>query len=84
MLTYNDFANRFGASLLDQEFLAFLTNTFADLTEYNVLESDYMVSEETGVELGFTNDTAEYDGDDNVVIDRGTRSFLILIFIQHP
>lgn len=71
MLSYKEFTDRFGVSLFDKEFQAFLTNTFTDLTEYNILNGDYMISENTGLEIGFTNNDAVYDDDENVVFENG-------------
>ncbi|MRG43929.1 hypothetical protein GFS24_02330 [Chitinophaga sp. SYP-B3965] len=82
MLSYKEFTNRFGASLLEQEFRAFLTNTFTDITEYNILESDYMISEEMGFEIGFTNKGAVYDEDANVIFEKGDPIFSH--FIVYP
>ena len=82
MLSYKEFTNRFGTSLLDNEFQAFLTNTFADHTEYDILESDYIISEKTGLEIGFTNNDAVYDDDDNVIFEKGNPIFSH--FIAYP
>lgn len=75
MLSFKDFTKHFGSSLFDKGFQSFLTDTFSDLTEYNVTESDYITSEDTGIELGFTNRDAVYDDDDNVVFEKGNPTF---------
>jgi hypothetical protein len=82
MISYKEFTRRFGASLFDAEFQAFLTNTFSDLTEYNILESDYITSNETGLEIGFTNNDAEYDEDDKVIFRKGNPIFSH--FVAYP
>jgi len=64
MLSYKDFTRHFDLSLFDKDFQKFLTNSFSDLTEYNILESDYITSEKAGIDLGFTNNEAVYDDDD--------------------
>lgn len=75
MLSYKDFTKHFGKSLFDEGFQNFLANTFSDLTEYDILESDYIVSEINGIELGFTNKDAIYDDDDNVIFEKGNPLF---------
>lgn len=82
MLSYTDFTKYFGASLFDKDFQTFLTNTFSDLTEYNILDSDYISSAKAGIDLGFTNNTAVYDGDENIVSEKGNPLFSH--FILHP
>ena len=74
MLSYKDFTKHFGASLLDKGFQSFLSNHFSDLTEYNVREGDYITSEETGLEIGFTNNAA-YDDKDNLIFEPGNPIF---------
>jgi hypothetical protein len=75
MLSYRDFTKHFGTSLSDEGFQNFLHNTFSDLTEYDILESDYITSEKDGVELGFTNNEAVYDDDENIVFEKGNPIF---------
>ena len=82
MLSYKDFTKHFGLSLFDKGFQTFLGNTFSDLTEYDILESDYITSENNGIELGFTNNEAVYDDDDNVVFEKGNPMFSH--FILYP
>jgi hypothetical protein len=75
MLSYRDITKHFGSSLFDKDFQSFLTKTFSDLTEYNILESDYIISADTAIELGFTNNDAVYDDDDNIVFEQGNPIF---------
>jgi hypothetical protein len=82
MLSYKDLTKYFGTSLFDKNFQTFLINTLSDLTEYNILESDYIISENNGVEIGCTNIDAVYDDDDNIVLDKGNPIFSH--FILYP
>lgn len=82
MLSYLDFTKHFGTSLSDEGFQNFLRNTFSDLTEYDILESDYITSEKDGVELGLTNNEAVYDDDENIVFEKGNPIFSH--FILYP
>ena len=82
MLSYKDFTQHFGLSLFDKNFQFFLTSSFSDLTEYNILESDYVTSMKDGVELGFTNDEAVYDDDENIVLEKDNPIFSH--FILYP
>ncbi len=75
MLSYKDLTKYFGLSLFDLTFQTFLTKTFSDLTEYDILESDYISSENAGIEFGFTNTEAIYDDDENIVFDEGNPLF---------
>lgn len=75
MLLYKDLTKYFGASLLDKDFQVFLKKTFSDLTEYNILESEYIISFRAGIELGFQNDEALFDYDENVVFEQGNPIF---------
>ena len=75
MLSYTNFTKYFGHYLNDNRFKLFLTNTFNDLTEYNILKSNYIISEEMGIELGFTNNDAVYDDDDGVIFEQGNPIF---------
>ena len=74
MLSYTDFIKHFGLSLSDETFQTFLSN-FSDLTDYNILESDYITCGKDGVDLGFTNNEAVYDDDENVVFEKGNAVF---------
>lgn len=82
MLSYQDLTKNFGTNLSDTDFQLFLTSTFSDLTEYNILESDYITSEKTGIELGFINNDAVYDDDENIVFEKGNPVFSH--FILYP
>lgn len=75
MLSYKDFTKYFGTSLFDKGFQTFLSKTFSDLTEYNILEGDYIASDKSGIELGFTNNDAVYDDDENVIFETGNPVF---------
>ncbi len=79
MLSYKDFTKRFGTNLFDEEFQTFLQSIFTDLTKYDILESDYLISENIGIELGFSNNEAIYDDDDKVVFEKGNPVFSHLI-----
>jgi hypothetical protein len=75
MLSYKDLTKHFGSSLYQRGFQIFLASTFSDLTEYNITESDYITSETSGVELGFTNKEAIFDDDEGVVFEKGNPIF---------
>jgi hypothetical protein len=80
MLSYKDFTKHFGSSLFDKGFQTFLSDTFSDLTKYDILESDYITSEKNGIQLGFTNNDAVYDDDENIVFEKGNPVFSHFIF----
>lgn len=82
MQSYKDFTKHFGISLFDKTFQDFLTNIFSDLTEYNILENDYITSAKGGMELGFTNNEAVYDDEESVVFEKGNPIFSH--FILYP
>jgi hypothetical protein len=82
MLSYKDFTKYFGLGLLDKDFQSFLTSSFTDLTDYDILEGDYICSELTGIEIGFTNKETLYDDDENVVFEKGNPIFSH--FTLHP
>jgi len=75
MQSYKDLSNHFGTNLYDPSFNSFLHANFSDLTEYNVAESDYVISEEKGIELGFINEDAEFDEDEELVFNEGSPMF---------
>ena len=75
MLTYKDLTKYFGSSLFDKSFQTFLSDTFSDLTKYDILKCDYITSEKNGIELGFTNNDAVYDDDENFVFEKGNPIF---------
>jgi len=60
----------FGRHLESKTFQAYLTEHFNDLTEYNILDCDYISSIMKGIELGFTNDTAVFD-DTQMLFEKG-------------
>jgi len=75
MLSFKDFTRFFGSFLTDNDFQSFLSNTFSDLSDYNVSLSDYIVSGSAGIELGFTNNDAVYDDDTEVIFEKGNPVF---------
>src|SRR5687768_12596620 len=75
MPSYKAITKYFGTSLFDKEFQVFLINIFSDLTEYDILESDYIISARNGVDLGFRNNEAVYDDDENLVFEKGNPIF---------
>ncbi|HEY4831299.1 MAG TPA: hypothetical protein VIH61_01890 [Waddliaceae bacterium] len=75
MLSYKDFIVYFGCQLNASDFQSFLVEIFNDLTSYDITESDYIVSEVMGIELGFTNKSAIYDDDDRVIFEKGDPIF---------
>jgi hypothetical protein len=75
MLSYKDFTKYFGSNLFDQDFQSFLAKSFTDLTEYNILDTDYIISEDFGMDLGFTNNDAVYDDDQGIVFESGRPVF---------
>lgn len=82
MLSYKDLTKYFGINLFDKDLQTFLSSTFSDLTEYDILESDYITSAKHGVELGFTNKESVHDDDDNVIFEKGNPVFSH--FILYP
>ena len=75
MLTYTELSKYFGSYLVDKEFKSFLANNFVDLTEYNILNSNYITSYLTSIELGFTNNDVVYDDDDQLIFEQGNPIF---------
>lgn len=75
MFTYLHFTNQFGSYLYDDNFQAFLADTFTDLSSYNILKSDYMRSELLHIDLGFTNEDAVIDEDELIVLEPGQPIF---------
>jgi len=82
MLQYQDLTKHFGLSLFDENVQTFLSGKFSDLTEYNILESDYITSVNAGIDLGFINKEAVYDDDDHVIYKKGNPLFSH--FILYP
>ena len=79
MFSYKDLIKYFGSGLFDKDFQSFLTSKFSDLTDYNILESDYITSEQSGIDFGFTNKEAVYDDDDNITFEKGNPIFSYFI-----
>ncbi len=75
MHSYKDLTRYFGVPLSDTNFQSLIKSTFDDLTDYNVIEGNYMISKSNGIELGFTNNDATFDEDEDVVFDQGNPVF---------
>jgi hypothetical protein len=75
MLSYKELVKRFGSYLSNPDFESFLLSTFTDLSIYNILESDYMISDNSGIELGFTNKDSVIDDDDQIIFEKGNPIF---------
>ncbi|HTJ50362.1 MAG TPA: hypothetical protein VL443_12970 [Cyclobacteriaceae bacterium] len=74
-MTYLDITKYFGTKLSDSNFQAFLRSISCDPTVYNVAEGQYISSQTTGLEIGFRNDDAIYDEDEQKVFKKGTPIF---------
>jgi hypothetical protein len=75
MISYKAFTKYFGCNLNDENFQFFLSGIFTDLTAYNVSKSNYIISPQAGIELGFINDSAVYDEDEETVFEKGNPVF---------
>lgn len=75
MLSYSTLIKYFGTELSNESFQSFLNSNFTDLTEYNILESEYINSTQKGLELGFKNDTAVFDDDSLEIFEKGNPVF---------
>lgn len=75
MLSYQDLSKHFGADLFSNDLQALLADHFPDLTNYDVRESDYVISSKHGIEFGFINHDAVYDEDENILFESGTPVF---------
>jgi hypothetical protein len=84
MFNYPHFTNQFGSYLYDDNFQAFLADTFTDLSPYNILKSDYMRSELLHADLGFTNDDAVIDEDELIVLEPGQPIFSHMNIYHNP
>ncbi|MFC0518193.1 hypothetical protein ACFFGT_28520 [Mucilaginibacter angelicae] len=84
MFTYLHFTDQFGSYLYDDNFQAFLADTFTDLSPYNLLKSDYMRSELLHIDLGFTNEDAVIDEDELIVLEPGQPIFSHLNVYPKP
>jgi hypothetical protein len=80
-MTYSDITKYFGTKLSDQDFQTFLKRMDCDLTKYNVAESEYISSKDGGLEIGFKNEDAIYDEDEQKVFVKGTPYLRSLICI---
>ena len=75
MHSFKDLTKYFGTALSDTSFQNFLATYFHDLTKYNVVEGNYVSSEEAKIELGFQNNEAVVDEDDESAFDEGNPLF---------
>jgi len=75
MLTWKTLIKYFGEGLFTKPFQDFLAENFNDLSEYNILDSDYICSDQKGLELGFTNPTAVFDDDSEIIFEKGNPIF---------
>lgn len=75
MHSFKDLTKFFGTALSHTSFQTFLATNFNDLTKYNVFESNYVSSEEAKIELGFQNNEAVIDEDDEIVFNEGNPLF---------
>lgn len=74
MLTYENIAAHFGSSLYDQTFQQFLHNQFYAIGEYDIFNG-YIIVEGLGIELGFTNNDAVFDDDEEIIFEKGNPIF---------
>lgn len=74
MLCYKDLVAYFGTPLGNGEFFIFLKNNFEDLGEYDVF-SRYITCQQTGVDIGFTDNEGIVDDDGEIVIKEGNPVF---------
>lgn len=81
-MNYLDITKYFGAKLSDPDFQTFLKSISCDPTKYNVAKGEYISSETNGLEIGFRNDDAIYDDDEQKVFKKGTPIFSL--FNIHP
>jgi hypothetical protein len=75
MFSHLHFTDQFGSYLYDDKFQFFLADTFTDLSQYNILKSDYMRSQMLDIDLGFTNEDAVIDEDELIVLEPGQPIF---------
>jgi len=75
MLSCKELIKYLGTYLSNTDFNSFLSNTFTDLSAYDVLKHDYMISDSSGVELGFVNEDSVVDDDDQIVFEDGNPIF---------
>ncbi len=55
MITHNDFIRLFGLGLNDDLLCSFLSETFTDLVDRVAGEEIFMISDQYGIEIGFSN-----------------------------
>lgn len=55
MISHNDLIRYFGHDLNDDVFCSFLSETFTDLVDRAAGEDIFMISDQHGIEIGFTN-----------------------------
>jgi hypothetical protein len=84
MQSYQDLTAYFGAPLADASFQTFLATNFKDMTPYAVGESNYISSEQAQIELGFQNDDAVFDEDNERVFDEGNPLFSTINIFPGP
>ncbi|WP_113653195.1 hypothetical protein [Pedobacter namyangjuensis] len=77
-MNYSDVTKYFGTNLSDLDFQAFLKNISCDPTKYNVSKSQYILSEENGLGVGFKDEEAVYDEDDQTVFEKGNPVFSVI------
>lgn len=81
-MNYLDIAAYFGTKLSDPDFQVFLKEISCDAKKYNVAKSEYISSKKMGLDIGFKNDDAVYDDDEEKVFKKGTPVFAL--FNLHP
>ena len=74
MLGYKDFTKFFGYSLSDSNFQYFLYSTKLEFGEYDIF-NNFMLGKNGEIDLGFKNNEAVIDEDDNVVYEHGNQIF---------
>ena len=77
-MTYLEITKYFGTKLSDPEFQIFLKSISCDPTKYNVAKGEYVSSKTTGLEIGFRNDDAIFDDDEQNVFKKGTPIFSLV------
>ena len=75
MNSYRDLTSYFGLPLADTTFQSYIKSTFIDLADYNIANGDYIISEKSGIELGFINNEAVVDEDDCLIFEKGNPIF---------
>lgn len=75
MINCNSLIEYFGTELSNILFQGFLKSNFSDLTQYDILKSEYICSNKKGIELGFINNTAVFDDDAQKIFEKGIPVF---------